>query len=161
MEIQMNHFLLFKVDDKNFGLNLLSVERVVRSVEVTPLPSSPEYLLGLVDVQGSVIQALNTRRLLGIPERDIELSDQFIIAKTSDHSLILVVDSVFGVVEFPLQNVVAGRQEAGGPRYVDSVTRFDDSLVMIIDLEKFVSLLEHTETLIHGSSSKEIKYICE
>ncbi|MCX5873513.1 MAG: chemotaxis protein CheW [Deltaproteobacteria bacterium] len=157
----MNHFLLFKVDDKNFGLNLLNVERVVRSVEVTPLPSSQEYLLGLVDVQGSVIQALNTRRLLGAPERDIELSDQFIIAKTSGHSLILVVDSVFGVVEFPLKNVVAGKREAVGPGYVDSVTRFDDSLVLIIDLEKFVSLLEHTETLISEPGSKKIKYICD
>jgi purine-binding chemotaxis protein CheW len=38
------------------------VERIVRVVEVTPLPKAPEIVLGVVNVQGQIIPVINIRK---------------------------------------------------------------------------------------------------
>jgi len=138
----MNHFLLFQIDDQNFAINLTDIERVVRAVEITPVPSCDKYILGIVDVQGDVIQAVNTRKLLGTPERETELSDQFIIVKVSGKRAILVVDSVLGVSDLPVQSISIEKHHAQSAAYIDSAARFGDFLVLVINLEKLVSLIE-------------------
>jgi len=99
METFSNHFVIFKVDDQDYALSLLNVERVVRAVQITRLPSNDKYVLGVVDVQGEVVQVLNTRRILDSPDKEIDLSDQFVISKSANRKLILVADSVPGVYE--------------------------------------------------------------
>ena len=142
METSMNHFLLFQIDDQNFAINLNDIERVVRAVEVTQVPSCDKYILGIVDVQGDVIQAINTRKLLGLLERETELSDQFIIVKVSGKTAILVVDSVLGVSDLPLQSISVEKNHSKPAAFIDSAARFRDSLVLLINLEKLVSLIE-------------------
>jgi chemotaxis signal transduction protein len=43
-----NHYVVFRLDERQFALNLHSVERVVRAVAVTSLPKAPEIVLGVI-----------------------------------------------------------------------------------------------------------------
>jgi hypothetical protein len=45
-----NHYVVFRLDERQFALNLYSVERVVRAVAVTSLPKAPEIVLGVISV---------------------------------------------------------------------------------------------------------------
>ncbi|MDA8405250.1 MAG: chemotaxis protein CheW [Deltaproteobacteria bacterium] len=138
----MSHFLLFQIGDQSFALNLPNVERVVRAVEITPIPSFDKYILGIVDVQGTIIKAINTRKLVGIPQREIELSDQFIIINTDGRRFILIADSVSSVVDLTIHEISIEKQYEKSAAFIDSVARFGDSLVLVIDLKKVVSLIE-------------------
>lgn len=135
----MNNFLIFQIDDQRFALTLSDVERVVRAVEVTPLPLSERYILGLVDVQGPVLMVINSRKVLGIPEKEVELSDQFIILKTSLNRVILVADSVIGVVTLAVQDLPPEKRYLKENNYIDFAARFDDSIVLVINLDKLIA----------------------
>ena len=104
LELPMNHFLLFQIGDQTFRLSIFNVDRVVRAVQITQLPFSNENILGIVDVQGSVIQVINSRKLFKIPEKDIELSDQFIIVKAYGSRFILIADLALEVIDLSFQN---------------------------------------------------------
>src|SRR5438093_13678478 len=91
--------VVFLIDEWRFALDLPIVERVVRAAEVTPLPDSPEVILGVLKVEGRVVPVFNIRKRLGMPEREMELSDQMIIAHASSGSVALVVDEVTGLIE--------------------------------------------------------------
>ncbi len=94
-----NRLVVFTLDEQRYALYLPVVERVVNAVEVTPLPKVPDIVLGVINVQGKVIPVVNIRRRFGLPEREIELSYQFIIANTSKQMVVLVADTVSGVIE--------------------------------------------------------------
>jgi purine-binding chemotaxis protein CheW len=134
--------LVFRVDQRRFALPLAVTERVIRAVDVTPLPGAPAIVLGAIDVHGQVVPVLNVRRRFLLPEREVIPSDWFLLAHTTRHTVALVVDESDGVAERPQDEVVASIRIVPGAEAFPGVVRLDDELVLIHDLERFLSLDE-------------------
>jgi len=134
--------VVFLVERQRYGLPLESVERIVRAVEVTPLPAAPEIVLGAIDVEGRVLPVLNLRRRLGLPERTIQPAQQFVLAQTERRAVALVIDEVLEVAEMPETGIVESAQVAPGLEHLRGVVQLADGLVLIYDLERFLSLEE-------------------
>ena len=137
-----DQLVVFSLDDQRYGLPLWSVERAVRAVEITPLPKAPEIVLGVINVQGQLVPVVNLRRRFRLPERDILLSDQIIVAQTTNRLVALVVDSVLGVLTYSRREVVDADRIAPDVDYVEGIVKADDGMVLIHDLDKFLSLDE-------------------
>ena len=134
--------VVFGLDAQRYALPLASVERIVRAVETTRLPNAPAIVLGAINVAGRVLPVLNLRRRFGLPEREINPADQFLIAHTTRRTVVLVVDEALGMVECPATEIIQPTQIAPGLEQLRGVVRLDDGLVLIQDLEKFLSLDE-------------------
>lgn len=139
-----NRLVVFALNDQRYGLPLSAVERVVRMVEITPLPQAPDIVLGVVNVQGRVIPVLNLRRRFRLPERDLALADQLVIARTAQRTVALAADAVTGVLEYSAREAVAARDIVPGIEHAEGVVKLDDGLAFIHDLDKFLSLEEET-----------------
>ena len=134
--------VIFRLAERFFALHLDAVERAVRVVDVTPLPGAPDIVLGAVDVEGRMVPVLNVRRRFGMPVREIELTDQLLLARCSSRAVALLVESVAGVARRPRSEIV--RVETVEPRteYVEGILQLEDGMVLIHDLERFLSLDE-------------------
>ena len=139
---KLNQLVVFFLDEQRYALYLPAVERVVSAVEVTHLPKAPDIVLGVINFQGKVIPVVNIRKRFGLPERQIELSDQFIIANTSKRTVTLVADTVSGVIEPAEGKLINSENITPGMEYVDGVIKLDDGLILIHDLDRFLSLEE-------------------
>ncbi len=135
----------FAVEGQRYALYLSAVEKIVRAVEVTPLPKAPEIVSGLINMHGQVIPVLNIRRRFRLPEREIGASDQFIIARTSKRTVALCADDVSGVIEHPEQEVTRAQEILPHMEYVEGVMKLDDGIVLIHDLDTFLSLEEENK----------------
>ena len=145
--------LVFTLDGQRYGLPMERVERVLRAVEVTPLPGAPEVVMGMIDVQGRVIAAADPRRRLGLPERELQLGDQLVIARCARRTVALRVDAVTGLIDYDQRELVPPRDIVPGIGHVAGVVRTEDGLVLIQDLERFLSLDEERsldEALAHA-----------
>jgi len=140
--VEHSQLVILRLDEQRYALPLALVERIVRAVEVTPLPKSPDIVVGAIVVAGSVLPVLDIRRRFGLPEREISPADQFLIAHTDHRTVVLVVDEVQGVIERPLTEIVGSAQIVPGLEQIHGVIKLDDGLVLIHDLEKFLSLDE-------------------
>ena len=76
-------FFIFCLDNLRYALRLAAVERATRAAAVTPLPEYAGNILGVINVHGEIIPVVNTRRVFGLPEREIIPDDMFIILNTS------------------------------------------------------------------------------
>ena len=137
-----DRLVVFALGDQRYGLPLSAVERIVRAVAVTALPQAPDIVLGVVNVQGQLIPVINLRRRFRLAEHEIALSDQIVIASTSRWTVALVVDAVIGVLEYSKEEIVAVQGLLPELRYVEGVVKLDDGLILIHDLDKFLSLEE-------------------
>lgn len=137
-----NHYVVFSLDEQSFALHLSAVERVIRAVEVTPLPNVPGTVLGVFNVKGQIIPAFNTRKKFGLPEREMGLSDQLVVARARTRRVALAVDAVSGINESEEQEVVAAEKILPGMEHIEGVVKLGGDLILIHDLDKFLSLDE-------------------
>jgi purine-binding chemotaxis protein CheW len=134
--------VVFRLDQRRYALPLAVVEGVVRAADVTPLPRAPAIVLGAINVHGQVLPVLNVRRRFLLPDREIRPADWFLLAHTPRHMVVLVVDDSEGVVERSPADIVASTKIVPGLEDFPGVVRLDDGLVLIHDLERFLSLDE-------------------
>jgi purine-binding chemotaxis protein CheW len=137
-----NLLAVFILDEQRYALYLSVVERVVGVVEITPLPKAPDIVLGVVNVQGKIILVVDIRKRFHLPEREMNLSDHLIIAHTSRRTIALVADTVTGVLELSDDEIIGKEEILSGLEYVDGVVKLEDGMILIHDLEKFLSLEE-------------------
>jgi len=134
--------VIFRLNGQRYALPLPVVERVIQAVEVTSLPGAPAVVLGVINVAGCVLPVFNIRRRFFLPEREVIPADQFLIARTARHTVALVIDEVHGVIEHEPSAVVGADRMVPGLEQFQGVVKLDDGLVLIHDLEKFLSLDE-------------------
>ncbi len=134
--------IVFSLDDYRYAVRLSVVERAVRSVEITPLPKAPETVSGVVNLGGVIIPVLNIRRRFRLPEREMRLGDQLLIARTSRRAVALLVDEVCGVAECFSRDSIEPEKIVPGLEYVTGVVKLADGMLFIHDLDRFLSLEE-------------------
>ena len=138
----MAKYVVLCLDDLRVALPLSFVERVVRAVSLTPLPDAPEIVLGVVNVGGCIIPAVNMRSRFRLPDRAIALSDQFVIAHTRQRAVALVADAVGGIFEYAAMDIAGADTILPGLDYIDGVIRLADGLMLVHNLDRCLSLEE-------------------
>ena len=140
---RMKRLVVFTLDEQQYALHLSFVERIVRAAAITVLPEAPDIVPGVVNVKGLIIPVINIRKRLLLPERALDLNDRLIIAHTSKQPVALCVDAVSGVVERPEREVITAEEIVPGMGYVEGVVKLEDGLILICDMDRFLSFEEH------------------
>ncbi|MFZ4394569.1 MAG: chemotaxis protein CheW [Kiritimatiellia bacterium] len=136
------YFVMFGLDGQKYALHLSATEFVVRAVEITRLPQSPDSVAGIIDLHGQIVPVFNLRRRFRLPEREIQFEDHIIFARTARRVVALVVDAVDGVLECADGDAVPAEAVLPGTAYLAGVVKRPDGLILIHDLNSFLSLDE-------------------
>lgn len=137
-----NQIVLFTLDEPLYALYLSAVERVVRAVEITPLPKAPGIVLGVINWQGKIIPVIDIRKRFRLPEREMDQDDRFIIARAAGRLVALAADSVAGIRGLTEQESASAAQAVPFAEHLKGVAKVDGDLVLIYDLDRFLSLDE-------------------
>ena len=132
-------FLVFGVAEMMHALALTAVDKVELAVEVTPFPEAPRVVIGAINWKGQILPVLSMRRRLRAAERSIMGSDRIIIVQTSRRRLGLMVDEIVGVRQVPRSDCTGSDSLSDGLGCVTGATQCSDGLVLIHDLELFLT----------------------
>lgn len=134
--------LVFTLDAPRYALPVATVRRVIRALQITPLPKAPEIVLGVINLQGQIIPVVDIRKRFRLPERAMEIDDRIIIAQASKRPVGLVVDAVVDVHELATRDIADAGQVLPSAEYVLGVAKVADEMVLINDLDRFLALPE-------------------
>ena len=137
--------VVFALDEQRYALHLAAVERILRLVEVVPLPKAPDIVLGVVNVHGTVVPVVNVRRRFRLPELAADPAHRLILTHTARRPVALVVDKAEGVIETDQDEVTGAEEILPRLEYVEGVVKLPDGLLLIHDLDGFLSLDEEKE----------------
>ena len=135
----MIKLVLLRVDGQTYALPLAAVDRVLRMVEITPLPGAPEVVVGVINIQGEVVAIVSIRKRLGLAPRAVVAADSLVVVRARTRRLAIIAESVLGVVERPADAVVWTGDIVGGTPQIEGVLKTHDGLVLIQDLDRFFS----------------------
>lgn len=128
--------VVFVLAERQFALGISVVERIVRAVEITPLPGAPAGVRGAINVEGRVIPVLDLRAHFGIPARELRATDHLVLVHTAHGSVALLVDSVAGVI--PRNESEADETTPVGDG-IAGATTLAGGIVFIHDIDRFLS----------------------
>jgi purine-binding chemotaxis protein CheW len=140
----MNSRLLctFTVADGWYGVAVDDVQEVIRHQEVTPAPLADPVVVGLINLRGQIVTALDLRRRMGLPDRPANATPMNVVVRTSDGPKALLVDDIGDVIE------VSDHQQEPPPGTVSQTVRdialgvykLDRTLLLTLDTEKTASV---------------------
>ena len=134
--------VVFTLDSLRFALPLSAVERAIHIIEIIPLPKAPDIVIGVINRHGQIIPVVNIRKRFNLPEKEVNLNDRIVIAHSKKRLLGILVDNVAGVFEFPEHKIITADKIVSGIEYVEGVAKLEDGIILIHDIDKFLSLEE-------------------
>jgi purine-binding chemotaxis protein CheW len=139
MREDTSSLLVFAVAEMRHALFLPGVEKVELAAEVTPLPEAPRVVIGVINWRGQILPVLSMRRRLHLAERSVMTADRIIIVHSSRRRIALLVDEVMGVQAAERSDFTDADAISEGIGCVAGATRTEDGIVLIHDLELFLS----------------------
>lgn len=137
--------VMFLLAGQRYGLALPAVERVVPMVAVSPLRAGPDAVVGVINLHGAIVPVFDLRRRLGLPHEDYGPDARLLVARSLDRTVALPVDDVGGVIDVSVDDVTPADRVAGGSTYVSGLVALPDGLLLIHDLDAFLSADEHRQ----------------
>ncbi len=140
-------WVTFRLGDEKYGINVMQVQEVLRITEIAPVPGAPTYVLGIINLRGNVVTVIDTRNRFGLMSKETDDSSRIAIIETEDHIIGILVDSVAEVVELRASEMETapnvGNDESS--KYIQGVTSIENELLILVDLNKFLSDEEKSE----------------
>jgi purine-binding chemotaxis protein CheW len=132
----------FELAGHRFGLAADSVREIARAAAVTRLPKAPAIVEGVVNVRGLSVPVLDIRQRFGLPARPVWPDQHLIIALAGPRTVALRVDRAVDLLTAPDEAVEPAGSVAPGIEHVAGIVKLPDGLLVIHDLESFLSLDE-------------------
>jgi purine-binding chemotaxis protein CheW len=135
----------FIVDGALFGIDVTSVQEVLRHQLMTRVPLAPRVVRGLINLRGQIVTALDLRLRLGLPPRGTDTLPMNVIVRTADGIVSLLVDDVGDVVDVHDSEFekTPETMPAGSRGLIEGVYKTKPQLLLVLDTKRATSLGEN------------------
>jgi purine-binding chemotaxis protein CheW len=149
-------YLSFTLEGEVFAIDISKVREVLDYTRITKVPRMPDFMIGVINLRGSVVPVVDMRLKLGMKKGDKTVNSCIVIVEVildgetiEIGSLVDAVQEVFdiepGQVE-PLPNIGTRLNT----EFIKGMGKKDDAFVLILDIDKIFSMDELS--LLQGSS---------
>lgn len=128
----------FQVGGLLLGIDVIRVQEVLGAEAIIPVPNAPAGVLGLVNLRGQIIAAIDLRQRLGLPPSEPDAETVHVILRSGRHLESLVVDLEGEVLDVDLQ-LREDTPDTVDPLIHDLITGvylLDEQLLLALDVDK-------------------------
>ena len=134
-------YVTFFLGNEEYGLPILSVREIIGMVPVTPVPQTPSYVRGVLNLRGTVIPVVDLRMRFGMGHADCTRENCIIVARAHGTDTGIVVDRMSEVVSIDSEDIQSP-PTMGGDQSTDfilGIGRADERVKLLLDIERVVS----------------------
>ena len=148
----------FVVADELFGVDILMVQEIIKNINITAIPDSPDFIVGVINLRGNIIPIIDLKKRLKLVAKKESKSDDvwIVVLNISGRVTGFIVDRVTRVIKVQAEAirpapelVVSGLKSD----YIRGVTKHDKRLLALLDFNRIL-LVDEFKKL---SAMKKIK----
>jgi len=130
--------VIFKLDNVEYGIDILQVNEIVKLQNITKVPNTPEYVDGVINLRGTVIPIIDLKVKFKLGRKERNEDSRIIVVNVNEKTLGIVVDEVAEVIRINEEQVDDSSTISAhiNDDYIKGVAKVEDRLVIILDLEK-------------------------
>ena len=140
-----DQFLTFFIAGEEYGIDILNVQEIKGWSGVTRIPNSEDYVLGVINLRGTVVPIVDMRRRFNLEATRFGPTTVVVVVKVSgqggDRRVGLVVDAVSEVYQLGEQAIQAAPELATGPRadFVRGLATVENKMIILLDVDRLVT----------------------
>jgi purine-binding chemotaxis protein CheW len=137
-------FLAFTLGNEEYCIDILKVQEIRGYEIVTPIPNTPAFMKGVVNLRGIIVPIIDLRIKLDLEKVEYNQFTVVIILSIRGRVVGVVVDSVSDVVALGVEEIKEAPQMGAAIKtdYIDGLVTMDERLLIIIDIEKLATMEE-------------------
>lgn len=147
-------FVGFQIGEELYGIDIHVVQKIDRVQPVTKLPKSLPFIEGVINLRGKVIPVIDMARRFGMRPAEAGSRTRIIIVRISGRGVGLVVEEVKGVLQLKESSIDPAPPLAFpvDQRYVEAVGRIEGGLIILLNLDRLLSVKEMAQLQHHPLS---------
>jgi len=142
-----NKFLSYCLGNEEYGVEILRVREIIGIIDITPLPQTPDYVKGVINLRGKIIPVIELRSKFGMPSVEYNEETCIIVVEVADANgsdqfqMGVVVDTVSEVLD------IAKDQIEPAPRfgcslntdYILGMGKTKNKVIILLDIDKVLT----------------------
>lgn len=144
-QVATQQYVTFTLGPEVFAINVSRAREILDDVAITPVPQTPEFMLGVVNLRGNVVPVIDLRRKLGmaVAERTVDTCVIIMEIALEGESLVVgaLVDSVREVIEIAAGQIEPPPRLGSSLRteFIHGMGKVDERFVIILDIDRVFS----------------------
>lgn len=139
-----NQFVIFKLGNEFYGVNIIAVESIIKMQEITKMPHVPDFVEGITNLRGMVIPVIDLRKRFRMSQIAETKDTRIIVVEMNGVMAGMVVDAVTEVVRVaeddieppsPMVNTV-------DTAFITGIAKVDKRLIILLDLSRVLTVAE-------------------
>ncbi len=134
-------FLTFFLGPEEYGLEILKVHEIISMMPITPVPRTPEYVCGVINLRGKVIPTIDLRQKFDMPTAEYTDQTCIIVVQVNGMQVGVVVDRVSEVADIADQDVdeTPSFGSEVNTDYVLGIGKTDGRVRLLLDIDKVLT----------------------
>ncbi|MDR9467096.1 chemotaxis protein CheV [Marinospirillum sp.] len=132
--------LMFKLHSNQlFAINVFKVQEVLRLPKLTSLPGHHPHVVGVAHLRGQAVSVINLAQAVGMPPLEPTPESNLIVTEYNSTVQAFLVGSVERIVNLNWEDIMPPPRTSGRQHYLTAITRMEDRIIEIIDVEKVLA----------------------
>lgn len=144
----IRQFLTFRLGKGVYSIDVVQVREILDHTDITQVPQTPDYMLGVINLRGNVVPVIDMRRRFGLPTVELTRDSCIIVMEVHVEGEMVVVGALADAVEEVLD--MKEEEIEPAPRlgnhvnaeFLQGVGRREEQFVMILDIDKIFAAEE-------------------
>lgn len=144
-----DQYLTFMVDDEEYGIDILRVEEIKGWDTATPIPNTPPYVKGVINMRGTIVPVIDLRIRFGLESIPYGPTTVVIVIKVwredKDRIMGIVVDAVSDVYNVGDENMQPTPDFGAGihTEFIKGLATLDEKMVILLDIDHLLNSDDH------------------
>ncbi len=133
--------VVFALDNSYYGVHILKVQEIIKMTEITKLPTTPDFIEGIVNLRGKIIPVMDLRKRFGLVPAKIDDSWKILILKNEDVQFGVMVDQISEVEKVPVSIIETPPKVISGVngKFINGIAKTEKKLLILLDIDKILN----------------------
>lgn len=142
LNLDVNQYLTFSLNEETFGVDVLQVREVMDFTSVTKVPRSPDYMLGVINLRGSVVPVVDLKKKFAMPGKEISRDSCIVVLEIglADEQILIgaLADGVQEVLDLVEDQIEPAPRLGTGLNadFILGMGKVNEEFVILLDLQK-------------------------
>ncbi len=134
-------YIVIKLGNEQYGINIKYVDNIVRMQKITRVPKSQNFFKGVINLRGEIVPVMSLRKKFELDDDEITNTTRIIIVKPEQQATVgLLVDAVKEVVTLEEKDVEKTNIGVSddGQAFISAVGKYNEELISLLNIQAVI-----------------------
>lgn len=137
---------IFELSDRLFGLSISDVQEIddLEGAEITPVPRTPHFLRGVINLRGNIVPIVDIREILNLPLKPPTRESRMMILNIRKVRIGIIVDAISEVTRIEKREIQSESEHIGisDGQFISHIMQYKDGFLVLLHLENLYQAIQ-------------------